>query len=297
MASNIINPAKLASGFDVIFTAPKKNKETQQLSVAMLDSITKKPFYFETPYLIPYFGLSVYDPLKNGSDTTKFVYSLPLSMEFVPGEEEQEQQDPERAIRIKEQRDFMAALNKIDEQLITYGITNSQFIFKKAYQNTEAGRENFKEFVYSSAVKHSVQRDPKTNEIVRTYADRINLKLPMNKEFTGPDSRILFFKDSVEPISIKDWDQLTALIPKGKPVKAILQPRIFATPQKFGITFRIVQVKLPEIERSARPDTYAFSIKPKGLVEDGSAGATSNMNDTHAADSDNEADEVDVSEA
>ncbi len=297
MASNIINPAKLASGFDVIFTAPKKNKETQQLSVAMLDSITKKPFYFETPYLIPYFGLSVYDPLKNGTDPTKFVYSLPLSMEFVPGEPENENEsDTDRANRIKEQRAFMDALNMIDDKLVTYGITNSQFIFKKTYQNTEAGRDNFKEFVYSSAVKHSVQRDPKTNEIVRTYSDRINLKLPMNKEFTGPDSRILFFKDSTEAINIKDWEHLSSLIPKGKPIKAILQPRIFATPQKFGITFRIVQVKLPEIERSARPDTYAFSIKPKGLVEDAPAGS-GGANDTHVVDSDNEADEVDVSES
>ncbi len=301
MSSNIINYQKLASGFDVIFTAPKKNKETQQLSVAMLDSITKKTFYFETPELIPYFGLSVYDPLKNGSDPTKFVYSLPLSMEFVPGEEENqdEQMNPDRANRIKEQRAFMDALNMIDEKLVPFGIANSQMIFKKTYQNTEAGRENFKEFVYSSPVKHSVQRDPKTNEIVRTYADRINLKIPANKEFTGPDPRILFFKDSLEPIVIKDWDHLGSLILEGKPLKAILQPRIFATPQKFGITFRIVQVKLPEVERTVRPDTYAFSVKPRGAIENGGAGSgpADNNNDTHVNDSDNEADEVDVSES
>jgi hypothetical protein len=293
MSAHIVNAKKISEGFDVIFTSPKKNKDTQQLSVAMLDSKTKKPFYFETPELIPPFGLSVYDPLKTGADPTKFVYSMPLCVEFIRGEAIPQDLDEEKAKRIQEQQLFMSALENINEKLLTYGIENSQFIFKKVYQNTDAGRASFKEFVFSTPIKQSSQTDPKTNEILRHYADRINLKIPANKEFTGPDSRILFFKDSVDPIAVKDWDHLQQIIPKNRPVKAILQPRIFATPQKFGLTFKIVQVKLSEYERVGRPETYAFSVKPKGFIEN----KTENENDdTKVDDSDNEADNVDVEE-
>ncbi len=294
MAANIINTKKIASGFDVIITKPKKNKDNQ-LQIGLLESSTMKPFYFEIPEFMAYFGLSKYDPTKNGSDDTKLVYSLPLSAEFVPGETiNTDEMDPVRAARINEQKLFMDMLENINEKLIQYGIDNSKILFGKNYPNTEAGRENFKEFVYSSPLKHSAQRDPKTNDIIRHYADRLNIKVPHNKEFTGPDARILFFKDSLEPITINNWAELETMVPKGKPVKAILQPRIFATPQKFGLTFRIVQVKLPEIQRVGRPMTYAFSEKPLGLVENKPA-AEEKHDDTHAADSD-AGEDVDVGE-
>ncbi len=284
MASNIVNIQKFASGFDVIFTKPKRD-DKGNLSVGMLDSVTKKPFYIETCELIPSFGLSVYDPTKTNADPKKYVYSIPLSTEFVDGEENNEA-DAERQARIEQQKIFMKALKNIDEKLVTFGIENSQFIFKKVYQNSEAGREIFKEHVYSSAVKHNVARDEKTGAVTKTYPDKINLKIPAKDvENTGPTDRIQFFKDSEDALEIKDWDHLSTLIPARKPIMAILQPRVFATPQKFGITFRIVQVKLCEFERVGRPQNYSFSVKPRGAIEDEKSGE---KNETHADDSDAE---------
>lgn len=303
MASNIVNTQKMNSGFDVIFTNPKRD-DKGNLSVGILDSITKKPFYIETPELSPSFGLSVYDPTKTNADPKKYVYSIPLSTEFVDGEDNIDT-DPARQSRIDQQKIFMNTLKNIDEKLVSFGIKNSQFIFKKHYQDTEAGREIFREHVYSGAIRHNVVRDEKTGNITKVYPDKINLKIPANDtENTGPTDRIQFYKNSEDALEIRDWDHLSSLIPARKPIMAILQPRIFATPQKFGITFRIVQVKLCEFERVGRPQNYSFSVKPQGVAienekteekaEEKAEPKKEKKNDTHTEDSD--AENVDVDE-
>ena len=259
---------------NVIFTAPKPNPVTKKLSAAILNGESKKKFYIESPNMIASFGLSVYDPT-NGSDPSSAVHSVPLRVDFKPDEQETETENE----NTRSQRKFMDFLKGLDAKAIDFGLEHSQLIFKKHYANTPANR-GVVEALYSPLVKAQVGKDG------TVYPDRIQLKLNANEEKTGPDSRILFFKDTATPVAIESWTQLGEMIPKGANVKVIISPEIYMIPGKFGIKLRLIQMKVPNVQRVGRPQGYAFSDPPleDAVVEEKKTPKT----ETHADDSDEE---------
>jgi hypothetical protein len=265
---------------NVIFTTPKPNPVTKKLSAAILNSESKKQFYIESPNLIATFGLSIYDPT-NGSDPSSSVYSVPLRVDFKPDEQETETENENTRM----QRKFLQFLKGLDEKAIDFGLEFSQQIFKKQYANTPANR-GVVEALYSPLVKANVGKDG------TQYPDRIQLKLNANDEKTGPDSRILFFKDTATPVAIESWTQLGEMIPKGANVKVIISPQIYIIPGKFGIKLKLIQMKVPNVQRVGRPIGYAFSDPPVEEVVAVVDEKKSSKTDTHADDSDEDIEEI-----
>ena len=266
---------------NVIFTTPKLNPATKKLTAAILNGDIKKQYYIESPNLIASFGLSIYDPT-NGSDPSSSVYSVPLRVDFKPDEQESET-EPENT---RMQRKFLAFLKGLDEKAINFGLENSQLIFKKQYANTPANR-GVVEALYSPLVKANIGKDG------TQYQDRIQLKLNANEEKTGPNSSYLFFKDTATPIAIESWNQLGEMIPKGASVKVIISPQIYFIPGKFGIKLKLIQMKVPNVQRIGRPIGYAFSDPPLEAAETAVVEKKSAKTETHADDSDEEPEEID----
>jgi len=231
--------------YKVIFTNPKLNKN-KQLTAAILNELTKSALYIETDYLIAPFGLSSYDKVKGVQDTTNSSWSIALKAHGGSiGNRE----------TIAKLFEFLK--NEIDAKAVDYGIKFSKDIFKKEY--TEAQRSIVSDALYNSAVKASTAVD----ENGVPYPDKIMLKV-MRTEKGGPD--LLVFKNGPEPISVSSWEELQELIPKGTPIKSIIQPRLYFVSGKYGVNFRVLQIKLPNIEKVGKPLTYAFSEPPQENV-------------------------------
>lgn len=259
---------------DIVFTDPKINPKTKKLQSGIISAKTKKTFGIETPNMIAPFGLSVYDPT-DGGDPTQASYSLPLRVDYNPNDAESESESAE----VKGQRKLIEFMKGLDRKMIDFGIRHSQLIFKKTYADTPANRQVV-EALYSSLVKPQVGKDG------TVYPDRLNMKLNGNEERSGPDSQILFFKDSSSPIVIESWSHLSELIPKGTQVKAIIQPSIFLIAGKFGLKLKLIQMKVPNVQRVGRPMTYAFS-EPPAEIEDVKVEKKKTF-DSHVNDSDEE---------
>lgn len=225
-----------------IITQPKLNKN-KQLTAAIINSKTRSALYIETPYLINPFGLSAYDGGKDIKEEAKS-WSLVLKAQGSQNDSAEE---------ITALFNYFKAL---DEKTIDYGLEHSQTIFKKKYD--ESQRAILVDLLYNRCVKPSVGGDG------TVYPDKITLKV-MKKLDMSPD--VLLFKDTSEPLSIGTWDELQNSIPKGVPLKAIIQPRLYFVNGKMGINFRVLQIKLQSVSKVGRPITYAFSDAPIGVPE------------------------------
>lgn len=221
----------------IVITTPKLNKN-KQLTAGIINSKTNSAVYIETPNLINPFGLSSFDGGKVIKDDERS-WSIVLKAQ---GKGNEDQEDI---------NNLFTYLKALDEKTIDFGITHSQTIFKKKYD--ESQRSILVDALYNRCVKPSIGTDG------TVYPDKITLKV-MKNEAMLPD--ILVFKDSPSPIEVNSWDLLTNLIPKGTPIKAIIQPRLYIVNGKFGINFRVLQIKLPNIEKVGRPITYAFADAP-----------------------------------
>ena len=217
-----------------IITQPKLNKN-KQLSAAILNENTKGAIYIQTPPMIPPFGVTSYDGGK-GIDSDAKTWSMSLKAQG-PGTEFNDDINK-----------LFEYLKSLDEKAIDYGLLNSQILFKKKYD--EGQRTILQDLLYNKGVKPSVGADG------TVYPDKITCKI-MKKEDMSPD--LLVFKDSQVPLEINGWDDLVNNIPKGAPLQAIIQPKIYFVNGKFGINFRLVQVKISNIQRPGRPISYAFS--------------------------------------
>jgi hypothetical protein len=274
--TSVINFKNINTLSDFIITNPKKNS-LGKIQAAILSSATKKGIYLESSNLIAPFGISTYDPNNNTEELKK---NWTLSIKASPGNgDTQENADT-----------FFDILRNIDEMMIDWGVLNSQMIFNKTYKPEQRG---IVEALYQKCVRPSVGKDG------TIYPDRGDFKFS-RKEDTSPD--VLIFKDSNVPIELTSFSQIEALISKGMSIKAIIQPRVFFMPGKFGVTLRIVQLKLPnESHKVGKPVTYGFSdpiVEVSGpIVEVSSKTKESTAkvsNDIEAYDTDVEVDEEDV---
>ena len=232
-----VQTAKTLDIETTVLNNPKLNKN-KQLSAGIISSKTNSAVYIETPELINPFGLSTYDGGKGSTEETKS-WSIVLK---AFGGKGGNQEDIDK---------FFKFLKDLDEKIIDFGLLHSQTLFKKKYDASQ--RAIVVDLLYNRGVKSSVGKDG------TVYPDQIKLKVMKNDNMM-PDVNV--FKDSATPLSLSSWEDLQALIPKGTPIKAIIQPRLYIVNGKFGTNFRVIQIKLPNVERVGRPIGYAFSEAP-----------------------------------
>jgi hypothetical protein len=232
-----VQTAKTLDIETTILTNPKLNKN-KQLSAGIISSKTNSAVYIETPELINPFGLSFFDGAKGSTEETKS-WSIVLK---AAGGKNGNQEDIDK---------FFKFLKDLDEKIIDYGLLHSQTLFKKKYD--ESQRAIVVDLLYNKGVKSSVGKDG------TVYPDQIKLKVMKNENML-PDVNV--FKNSATPLALSSWEDLQALVPKGTPIKAIIQPRVYFVNGKFGTNFRVLQIKLPNVERVGRPIGYSFSEAP-----------------------------------
>ena len=225
---------------NVAITSLRTDKVTKRLSAAIIDQLTRSALYIQTTNLIAPFGVSAYDG-GNGKGIQEESKSWSLVLKAAGGPNE----------NIEEITFLMNFLKALDEKAIDYAMTNSFAIFKKKYDSSQRGVVT--DLLYNRCVKPSVSSDG------TVYPDKITLKVMKNENML-PD--VLVFKNSPDPLEITGWDMLQSLVPKGTPIQAIVQPRLYFVNGKMGINFRVLQIKLPNFEKVGRPVSYAFSEPP-----------------------------------
>jgi hypothetical protein len=225
---------------NILFTVPKINKNTKQLSALIKNAKTNSTLLIETPYCITPFGASPYDGGSKGLADEAKSWSISLKAQGY------QTQDDENKEMITKFFEFAKAL---DEKAIDYGITNSQTIFSKKYDESQRGI--VADALYTRLIKPSAI-DPNTGN---PWPDKISLKI--SKKDQLPD--VMIFKDSPEPITLDSWDTLKNIITKGSSLKAIIEVKLYFLNKKFGINIKVLQIKLVSIDRPGRPVGYAFS--------------------------------------
>jgi hypothetical protein len=140
-------------------------------------------------------------------------------------------------------------LKELDEMAMDFVIKNSQTIFKKKYD--ESQRSIVNDLLFHRGVQPSVKDG-------NVYPDIINCKI--NKiDDANPLPDLTIYKESNIPITINSWDDVVEAIPRGLPLKAIIQPRIYFINGKAGINFRLYQVLLPKNQKPGRPIGFGFT--------------------------------------
>ena len=239
-----IQTAKTIDINNIAITAPKSDPKTKRISSAILNTSTKSGIFLQSPFLISPFGVSSYEG-SNGKNVQEETKTWSLVLKAAGGQNEDTEE-----ISL-----FITFLKALDELGIDHTIQHSNAVYKKTYKAEQ--RAVVSDILFSKGVKPSVGSDG------TQYPDKITLKI-MKNDKNLPD--VLVFKNSPEPIEITSWETLQALIPKGMPIKAIIQPRIYYINNKAGINYRVLQIKLPNFEKVGRPVSYAFTDIP--VIED-----------------------------
>ena len=116
--------------------------------------------------------------------------------------------------------------------------------------------------MYNPCVRQ--KKDPDGNLYPPNISPKINKVWEENATGDGhPDIEV--FLGSEVPIKLKGWEHLMSLIPKRTPVTAIIQPRIWFVSGRFGISLKVMQLKVMQIPRSGPPVGYSFSKPPSKL--------------------------------
>jgi hypothetical protein len=240
MTSQILN-AKDLDIEQIIFTLPKINKNTKQLGAVIKNSKTNSSLIVETPYCISPFGASPYDGGAKGLADEAKSWSITIKAQGY-------KQETENNENINAFFDFV---KKMDEKAIDYGITNSQIIFSKKYD--ESQRNIVGDALFTRCIKPP-GIDPNTGN---PWPDKISLKVMKKDQL--PD--LLVFKDLPDPLTIESWEQFKNIISPGSYLKAIIEFKIYFLNKKFGINARILQIKIMPNDKPQRPISYAFSDK------------------------------------
>ena len=239
MNSHILS-AKELDIEQTVFSIPKINKNTKQLGAIIKNAKTNSSLLIETPYCIAPFGASAYDGGAKGLADDAKSWSITIKAQ---GYQQQDSENQELIIK------FFEFAKAMDEKAIDYGITNSQSIFSKKYD--ESQRSIVADALYTRLIKPS-GTDPSTGN---PWPDKITLKVMKKDQL--PD--VMIFKDSPEPVNLDSWETLKNTITKGSSMKAIIEFRLYFLNKKFGINIRVLQIKLMSIDRPGRPIGYAFS--------------------------------------
>ena len=235
--STVIKPTQFNAN-QITGTVP--NKKGDRLQALLLYDNT--PFLLETPALKVPFGVNRFGEKSDGSiDASKALgaYSMNMSAQG-------KDNTPERQAVVKS---FFDNLEEMDKVLLKYGIEHSKAIFGKVHQH-----EAVVEALFTPTIKRSEDKEG------NPYPHRIAPKIPADyDDETKPSVKV--FQDTQEDLNVDGFTftELKEIVGKGTFVAAILQPRLWFISGKYGITWKVVQMKVHAKKTFGKPTSYAFS--------------------------------------
>ena len=235
--STVIKPTQFNAN-NVTGTSPVKKGD--RLQALLLYSNT--PFLLETPALKVPFGVNRFWEKSDGTiDASKALgaYSMNMSAQA-------KDNTPERLEAVKS---FFDNLEEMDAVLLKYGIEHSKAIFGKVHQH-----EAVVEALFTPTIKRSEDKEG------NPYPHRIAPKIPADyDDETRPNVKV--YQDSQEDLNVDGYtfDELKETVGKGTFVAAILQPRLWFISGKYGITWKVVQMKVHAKKTFGKPTSYAFT--------------------------------------
>ena len=235
--STVIKPTQFNAN-NVTGTAPVKKGD--RLQALLLYSNT--PFLLETPALKVAFGVNRFGEKSDGTiDASKALgaYSMNMSAQA-------KDNTPERLEAVKS---FFDNLEQMDAVLLKYGIEHSKAIFGKVHQH-----EAVVEALFTPTIKRSEDKEG------NPYPHRIAPKIQADyDDDTRPNVKV--YQESQQDLNVEGYtfDQLKETVVKGTFVAAILQPRLWFISGKYGITWKVVQMKVHAKKTFGKPTSYAFS--------------------------------------
>ena len=235
--SHVIKPTEFNAS-NVTGTTPVRKGD--KLQALLLYSNT--PFLLETPALKVPFGVNRYGEKPDGSiDSSKALGAYSMNMSAVPKDNTEEKQAVVKS--------FFDNLEGMDKVLLQYGLDNSKAIFGKVHQH-----EAVVEALFTPTIKRSEDKDG------NPYPHRIAPKIPA--DYDNPERpNVKVFKDSYEDLNTDEFTfpELKELVQKGSFVAGIIQPRLWFISGKYGITWKVVQMKVHAKKTYGKPTSYAFS--------------------------------------
>ena len=264
--SNVIKPTEFNANNITGTTPVKKGDRLQSLLL-----YNNTPFLVETPALKVPFGVNRFGEKSDGSiDASKALgaYSMNMSAQG---------KDPERQPVVKS---FFDNLEEMDKVLLKFGIEHSKLIFGKVHQH-----EAVVEALFTPTIKRSEDKEG------NPYPHRIAPKIPADyDDDTKPSVKV--FQDTHEDLNVDGFTftELKEIVGKGTFVAAILQPRLWFISGKYGITWRVVQMKVHAKKTFGKPTSYAFSDnasddEQKTTNEESSSSETEEQTTTQKEDS------------
>lgn len=226
------------------------------------------PFLLKLPALKAPFGVTSYN---NGGSGVSNNYSLNLSAKSKSNEEDSQQ----------EVDNIFSTLEELDKFMISYGTEYSKEIFGKNY---ETGKHDaVVEALYTSTVKSSEDKDG------NPYPRRMNTKIRSQYEQQNrPNVKV--YQNSRVDLNDEDFtfSSLEELVTKGSFVEAVIQPSFWFISGKFGVTWRVIQMKVHEQKVYTNPTESVFSDDDD---DDNDSDNKNNNNVVEDSDDDEDGDE------
>jgi len=230
------------------------------------------PFLLKLPALKAPFGVTSY----NNNGTSSNNYSLNLSAKAMLSKDVDKQEELNQQVE-----DIYNQLEQLDKFMISYGLEYSKSIFGKEY---EAGKHDaVVEALFTSTVKSSEDKDG------NPYPRRMNTKI--RSQYEQPDKpNVKVYKGSREDLNDDDFtfDSFEELVQKGTFVEAVIQPGLWFISGKFGVTWRIIQMKVHEMKPIGPPTESVFSDDEDDDDNNDATDDKEEKNDAKSEESENE---------
>lgn len=201
------------------------------------------PFLLKLPALKAPFGVTSY----NNNGTSSNNYSLNLSAKAMQSKDVDKQEELNQQVE-----NIYDQLEQLDKFMISYGLQYSKSIFGKEY---EAGKhEAVVEALFTATVKSSEDKDG------NPYPRRMNTKIRSQYEQQDKPN-VKIYKGSREDLNDDDFtfESFEELVQKGTFIEAVIQPGLWFISGKFGVTWRVIQMKVHEMKPTGPPTESVFS--------------------------------------
>ena len=262
--SNVVKPTEFNAS-NISGTTPVKKGDKLQALLLYNGS----PFLLETPALKVPFGVNRFGEKSDGSvDASKALGAYSMNMSAVAKNDDPEKLEERQAVV----KTFFDNLEQMDTNLLKYGLENSKAIFGKVHKH-----QDVVEALFTGTIKRSEDKEG------NSYPHRIAPKLQADyDDETRPSVKV--FQDTHEDLNVDGFTftELKEIASKGSFVAAILQPRLWFISGKYGVTWKVIQMKVHAKKTYGKPTSYAFSDN----TSDTDQQSTKQAEESEAEDSD-----------